>query len=125
MPAPDAASFAAREYEAPQGEIETLLAAMWQDLLGVPQVGRQDHFFELGGHSLRAITLSVRVKEQLHVELPLKTVFAAPRLFELARHIAEAQQSLISEEQVAAMQSELDSLSDEELLAFLGDTRLG
>jgi amino acid adenylation domain-containing protein len=124
LPAPDAASFAAREYEAPEGETETILAAIWQDLLGVPQVGRHDHFFELGGHSLRAITLTVRVQEQLHVELPLKTIFAAPRLADLAQHIVQTQQSLISDEQVAAMQSELDSLSDEELLAFLGSNGL-
>jgi amino acid adenylation domain-containing protein len=125
LPAPDAMSFAAREYEAPEGEIETTLAAIWQDLLGIPQVGRNDHFFELGGHSLRAITLTVRVQEQLHVELPLKTIFTTPRMADLAQFIAQTQQSLISEEQVVAMQSELDSLSDEELLAFLGGNGLG
>ena len=43
----------------------------------------------------------------------------------LAQHIAQAQQALISEQEVAAMQSELGSLSDEELLAFLGDNGRG
>jgi amino acid adenylation domain-containing protein len=121
LPAPEAAALIRGEYEAPQGEIETTLAAIWQELLNVPQVGRHDHFFELGGHSLKATTLSVRVQEQLHVALPLKDIFSTPRLLELAQSIAQAQQSLISDQEVAAMQSELDSLSDEELLAFLGD----
>ncbi len=125
LPAPDTEALAGRGYEAPQGEIEATLAAIWQDLLKLPQVGRRDHFFELGGHSLKAITLSVHVQEQLHVALPVKTIFAIPRLMELAQHIAREQQSLISEQEVAAMQSELGSLSDEELLAFLGDNGRG
>ncbi|MDO9005769.1 MAG: amino acid adenylation domain-containing protein, partial [Aquabacterium sp.] len=41
-------------YEAPQGELETALAALWAEVLGVPRVGRRDNFFELGGHSLLA-----------------------------------------------------------------------
>ncbi len=125
LPAPDATALGAREYDPPQGEIETILAAIWQDLLKLPRVGRRDHFFELGGHSLKAITLSVHVQDQLHVALPVKTIFANPRLLELAQSIAEAQQSLVSEQEVAAMQSELESLSDEELQAFVGGNTLG
>jgi amino acid adenylation domain-containing protein len=124
LPAPDTKK-ASGDYDAPQGEIESLLAAIWQDLLKVPQVGRGDHFFELGGHSLRAITLSVHVQEQLQVTLPVKTIFAKPRLMELAQFIAEEQQALISAQEVAAMQSELESLSDEELQALLGDNVRG
>jgi hypothetical protein len=124
LPAPDTKK-ASGDYDAPQGEIESLLAAIWQDLLKVPQVGRGDHIFELGGHSLRANTLSVHVQEQLQVTLPVKTIFAKPRLMELAQFIAEEQQALISAQEVAAMQSELESLSDEELQALLGDNVRG
>ena len=119
LPAPEAKKDA-REYDPPQGEIESTLAAIWEDLLKLPQVGRNDHFFELGGHSLKAITLSSHVQEQLHVALPVKTIFAKPRLMELARYIAQEQEALISAQEIAAMQSELESLSDEELQALLG-----
>ena len=67
-----------RLYEEPQGEIEEQLAGMWQELLGVERVGRQDHFFELGGHSLLAMRLIARVRQVLEVELAVTTLFARP-----------------------------------------------
>ncbi|OZI23950.1 hypothetical protein CAL26_11120 [Bordetella genomosp. 9] len=50
LPRPEFAADAA--YEAPQGQVETLLAAVWSAVLGAPRVGRQDNFFELGGDSI-------------------------------------------------------------------------
>ncbi|WP_241775486.1 phosphopantetheine-binding protein, partial [Pseudomonas corrugata] len=52
-----------REYEAPQGAVETTLAQLWAELLKVERVGRHDHFFELGGHSLLAVTLIERMRQ--------------------------------------------------------------
>ncbi|TAU12943.1 phosphopantetheine-binding protein, partial [Rhizobium leguminosarum] len=78
-----------------QGEIETLLAGIWAELLGVERVGRHDNFFELGGHSLLAVRLLVRLTEALAVELPLAILFAKPTLAELAR---ESSISLITQE---------------------------
>ncbi len=57
LPAPEADAYATRDYEAPQGEIETALARIWADVLEVQRVGRHDHFFDLGGHSLLAVKL--------------------------------------------------------------------
>jgi len=90
LPAPDATALAVREYEAPQDEVEATLAAIWQDLLKVPRVGRQDHFFELGGHSLLAVQLVSRVRMALGVELPLRAVFAGPGLSALAEAVRAA-----------------------------------
>ena len=64
FPAPEGDAYAVRAYEAPQGEIEVELAAIWSELLKVERVGRHDHFFELGGHSLLAVTLIERMRQK-------------------------------------------------------------
>ncbi|WP_032620427.1 AMP-binding enzyme, partial [Pseudomonas syringae] len=40
LPAPDQLALVSREYEAPQGATEQIIANIWQDLLGIDQVGR-------------------------------------------------------------------------------------
>ncbi|WP_338861871.1 amino acid adenylation domain-containing protein (plasmid) [Mycetohabitans rhizoxinica] len=83
LPAPSADALAHQAYEAPQGELETTLAQIWAELLGVEQVGRHDSFFALGGHSLLAVRLMNRVAA-LGMPLPLAALFAAPTLAGLA-----------------------------------------
>nr|WP_225737551.1 non-ribosomal peptide synthetase [Dyella acidiphila] len=89
LPAPDQYAVPMREYEAPQGELEQAIAIIWQELLGLAQVGRHDRFFELGGHSLLAMQMSTRLRERLGVELPLRTLFAHPTPADIAAAIAQ------------------------------------
>ena len=49
--------------EAPRGEIESVLAGWWRELLGVDNVGRDDDFFDLGGHSLTGIRLFAKIEK--------------------------------------------------------------
>lgn len=74
-------------YEAPVGETEQALALLWQELLGVARVGRQDNFFALGGHSLLAVQLLHRVQARLGRTLPLGAVFETATLAGLARQL--------------------------------------
>ncbi|MDQ9518662.1 amino acid adenylation domain-containing protein [Serratia marcescens] len=80
-------------YEAPQGEHETLLAAIWRELLNVERVGRHDNFFELGGHSLLAVRLTNRL-QQMEWQLPLQVLFANPTLLALAQQLRRTDEAL-------------------------------
>ncbi|WP_230182823.1 condensation domain-containing protein, partial [Aquabacterium sp. CECT 9606] len=54
----------AERFEAPQGEAETLLAAVWAEVLGIERVGRQDNFFELGGDSILTLQIVARARKR-------------------------------------------------------------
>jgi hypothetical protein len=58
-------------YEAPVGEVEETLAAIWSDVevLGVEKIGTHDNFFELGGHSLLAARVTARIRQRLGLEV--------------------------------------------------------
>jgi thioesterase domain-containing protein len=78
-----------RAYEAPAGPVEESLAQLWQGLLGVARVGRDDNFFALGGHSLLAMQMVNDLRTLLRVEVPFRTVFESPTLADLAVRIDE------------------------------------
>ncbi|MFT0870234.1 condensation domain-containing protein, partial [Pseudomonas sp. CAM1A] len=85
LPQPD---LPARQYEAPEGETEVLLAEIWSQLLGVERVGRHDNFFELGGHSLLAVTLTARLR-QAGLQVDVRTLFGQPSVAALAATLGQ------------------------------------
>ncbi|MDQ0704433.1 amino acid adenylation domain-containing protein [Pseudomonas sp. W3I7] len=95
LPAPDMAAVFTREYAAPEGEIESVLAQIWADVLQVQRVGRHDHFFELGGHSLLAMRMVSQVRQRLGVELVLGDLFANAELAAVAEVLAKSARSTL------------------------------
>jgi amino acid adenylation domain-containing protein len=89
LPAPDAQT-AETAGEPPRGPTEQVLAGIWAELLGGGAIHRGDSFFARGGHSLLAARLMSRIAGALGVELPLRTVFAAPTLAQLAAEVEAA-----------------------------------
>ena len=71
-----AAQVAPSKFVPPRTETERRIAAVWQAVLGVTQVGMHDDFIALGGHSLLAIRLAMRVSAELGIELPLHEVLS-------------------------------------------------
>ncbi len=78
----------AARYVAPRGALEAALAELFGRALGIGSVGADDGFFELGGDSLVATQLLAAVNERFRVELPLRTLFAAPTPARLAEMVA-------------------------------------
>ncbi|MDC8016148.1 non-ribosomal peptide synthetase [Tahibacter soli] len=79
---------AASSSAAPLDPEQALLAAVWAQVLGVPNVGAHDNFFDLGGHSLLLIRLLSRVRRVFGVDVTLAQAFDAPTVARLARTIA-------------------------------------
>ncbi len=63
---------------APASAFERLLKQVWEEVLGVKQVGPRDNFFDLGGHSLLAFRLVSRIEQLFQLDLSLRTIFEAP-----------------------------------------------
>ena len=89
LPEPEEGAYARREYEAPVGEVEKVVAGIWGEVLKVERVGRGDNFFELGGHSLLAVRVVSRVRELLGVEVGIREMFARPVLGEFAQAVLD------------------------------------
>ncbi|HSU16143.1 AMP-binding protein, partial [Longimicrobium sp.] len=87
LPAPDMPGSRGETYVALRTPAEERMAGIWAEVLGVERVGGDDNFFDLGGHSLLATQLVSRVREVFQTELPLRAVFEAPTLAELAGRV--------------------------------------
>jgi amino acid adenylation domain-containing protein len=75
--------------EAAQTETEAIMAQIWAETLGLPQIGVEDNFFELGGHSLLAVKVFARIKRRFGIDLPISTLFAHPNARKLAQKVQE------------------------------------
>lgn len=71
----------------PNTQTEKYLAVLWQDKLGLAQVGIDDNFFELGGHSLMAAQILNQVREIFDMDIPTVELFQRPTVRHLARYI--------------------------------------
>jgi thioester reductase-like protein len=78
---------------APSSQTEVALASLWRELLGVERVAVHDNFFDLGGHSLLVARLHHRLQRQFDLQLPLRRLFEAPTLGQLAALIDQSRRA--------------------------------
>src|SRR5581483_6683547 len=74
-------------FAAPISEVEQAIAAVWQQVLGIERVGREDNFFDLGGHSLLLVQAHAALVERLGRSLPVTDLFQFPTIQSLAEHL--------------------------------------
>jgi acyl carrier protein len=98
LPQPDLQARPSADYEAPQGELEELIACTWRELLHVERIGRTDNFFHLGGHSLVATRVMTRLRAALSIDLPMKVLFECPTIAQLATRAESLTQQTLLEE---------------------------
>jgi acyl transferase domain-containing protein len=79
-------------YVAPCNETEEKLAAIWQQLLGIADVGVHDNFFELGGHSLLLAQIHTRVQKTFGRNIPITQLFQYPTIHGLAVQLSQTQE---------------------------------
>jgi len=87
LPTPDAQRRSA--FRAPRTAIEVRIAAIWEETMKLKRVGVDDDFLELGGHSLVAVRIVARLAKAFSREIPLRAVFDAPTVAQLARLVEE------------------------------------
>ena len=99
-------------YHPPTTALETALAAIWSAVLKSPRIGIHDDFFELGGHSLLATQIVSRIRSSLSIDLPLRAMFEAPTIAELARVLQGRHFKSSENLELAQTLDELESMSE-------------
>ena len=101
-------------YTPPATTTERQLASIWSKVLSVDQVGIHDNFFDLGGHSLAAFRMIARVIQSFQLGLPVKALFDAPTVAEMAAIITQTQTKQASHTEMAQMLREVEIMTEEE-----------
>jgi amino acid adenylation domain-containing protein len=125
LPRPDYTSPAIDEIVVePRTTTEVAIARIWAEVLQLDRVGVHANFFDLGGHSLMATRLISRVRAELQVELPLRTLFEAPTVAGLASEITRRDEQAQADQ--ALLLQELEGLSEDDAQRLLlGELREG
>ncbi|ARU62956.1 hypothetical protein CBW65_19690 [Tumebacillus avium] len=104
LPLPDGGT-GTKAYAAPQTDAEQALCAIFQNVLGTTQVGREDNFFELGGDSILCIQVVAQARQHGY-ELSLQEMFRQPTVRDLAATLQAAHSPAASSEPFSLLAEE-------------------
>jgi acyl-coenzyme A synthetase/AMP-(fatty) acid ligase len=90
LPRPDGlAGDGETPFVVPRNHLERLIAGVWQEVLGMSEVGVHHNFFDLGGQSLLMIKVQDRLQEALGRAVPVTDLFEHTTVSALARHLEQ------------------------------------
>ena len=101
-------------YLCPRNDVEREIAKLWQQFLGIDEVGVHDNFFLLGGHSLLGTRLISRLRDTFDVDIPLRRLFEAPTVAGLADTVAQLQLER-EERETRRLLAKLETLDEREV----------
>jgi amino acid adenylation domain-containing protein len=90
LPKPDLATPAKDSYSGPASNVETRIAWVFSQVLGIPDIPTDQSFFNLGGTSVMALRAVARLEHELGVELSLRAFFDAPTVAGIARNVGKS-----------------------------------
>ncbi len=88
LPKPEELVIGRTAFVAPEGPVETRIAAIWAEVLGIRRVGACTPFFDVGGDSLRAIRVLTRANAEFGGSVTIADFFAAPSVRAMAAALA-------------------------------------
>jgi hypothetical protein len=94
VPEPERVTSGAATGAAPAGEIERMLATVWQELLGRERVGIDDNFFDLGGHSLLVVRMHRVLQQKLDRPIALTDLYRFPTIRSFAVFLSPANEAV-------------------------------
>ncbi|HSR68613.1 MAG TPA: amino acid adenylation domain-containing protein [Acidobacteriota bacterium] len=80
----------------PEGQLQSALADLWKEVLGLTKVGRNDNFFAVGGNSLKCIQVLSRVDAAFGVQLSVRDFFSNPTIEGLADATEQAMVAMVA-----------------------------
>lgn len=109
-------------FVAPRNELESTIVEIWQSLLGINGIGVYDNLFDLGGDSLLAIQILSRIRETLHSEVGLRSIFETPTVAAVVESIEQNQKDVAAQTQTIDEVVDLvEQLSEEELQLLIAE----
>jgi amino acid adenylation domain-containing protein len=108
---PELGGSGGEEYVGPRTPVEESLVESWEKLLGRERIGIEDNFFRMGGHSLLATQVISRIRRTFHIDVPLRVLFEAPTVKQLALVVTQMQVEQGDADEMARMIEEIKNIS--------------
>ncbi|HEX7332123.1 MAG TPA: amino acid adenylation domain-containing protein [Pyrinomonadaceae bacterium] len=108
----------------PRNETEEMVSLIWEEALGIKDIGVTENFFDLGGHSLLAMQVVDRLRDTTQIDLPVRSLFDSPTIAELAQLLSTLASEQDHEKLLDALKL-VESLSDDEAAEILTNRAVG